>query len=83
MSGCYGLFYNDKYGNNEFCYIVSDARYWAYCSECNTLGLVLFGATEKLHCCAKNRGHSLAPVDIERIVVAADKARSYRFGKIA
>jgi len=83
ISGCYGLFRNDEYGNNEYLYIVSNARYWAYCSECNTIGLVLFGATEKLHCCDNNHGNSLAPVDTERITVAADKARNYRFGKIA
>jgi len=77
ISGCYGLFHNDDE------YIVSEARYWACCSECNKVGIVLFGATEKLHCCSKNPGHSLAPVNYEKVEDAAEKARNYRFGRIA
>ena len=78
MNGCYGLFHSDEYG-----YFVSDVRYWAHCPACNTVGLVFFGATEKLCCCVENPGHSLASIDNYKIVFAAEKARNYRFGKIA
>ncbi|OFW21196.1 MAG: hypothetical protein A3H27_09005 [Acidobacteria bacterium RIFCSPLOWO2_02_FULL_59_13] len=84
--GCYGLFRSNRNPKGDEHYeewFVSDDRYWAWCPACNTVGIVLSGATEKLRCCPKNPGHSLAPVDHEKILQAADKARNYRFGKIA
>lgn len=84
--GCFGMFrQNVAPQESEFYeeWIVSDDRYWAHCPSCNTVGIVLVGATEKLKCCSKNPGHSLAPEANGKIAQAAEKARNYRFGKIA
>lgn len=84
--GCIGLFRDNRCpkeldGYEEW--IVSDDRYWAKCSACGRVGIVLMGATEKLNCCPNNPGHSLSPVDNGEISKAAKKARNFRFSAVA